>query len=194
MRIIGLAIALMALTGCQLLKGFNDTADTPPVSENSQTLTEEFCFYEQPPLLFEHNCDPTFWLKLWLTSDDTSWRERKAQIKALGTTEFDKLQAYVFTLPNDTPYQDRLRAQLAVNSMMSDFTPMAQNVISVIAAKQNTLLMELESALVVLEKENTSRAQQLGALTTEADNLRKKLEELLQIEATLMDKSRSSQQ
>jgi hypothetical protein len=78
--------------------------------------------------------------------------------------------------------------------MLDKFTPTAQRVVSVIASQQNTLLMELESALVVLEKENTSRAQQLEALTGEADNLRMKLEELLQIEATLMDKNRSTQQ
>jgi hypothetical protein len=48
--------------------------------------------------------------------------------------------------------------------------------------------------MVVLEQENTSRGEQLEALNKEAINLRKKLEELLQIEATLMDKNRSTQQ
>ncbi|WP_338516889.1 hypothetical protein [Alteromonas gracilis] len=194
MRIISVVIALMALTGCQMLKGLNDKALSPQPSENTQTLADAFCFFEQPPASFEYNCDPAYWLSLWLTADATQWNKRKASIKDLGTSEFDRLQAYIYTLPNDTPYQDRLRAQLAVNDMLDKFTPTAQRVVSVIASQQNTLLMELESALVVLEKENTSRAQQLEALTGEADNLRTKLEELLQIEATLMDKNRSTQQ
>jgi hypothetical protein len=48
--------------------------------------------------------------------------------------------------------------------------------------------------MVVLEQENTSRGEKVKALEIEAVNLRKKLEELLQIEATLMDKNRSTQQ
>jgi predicted nuclease with TOPRIM domain len=54
--------------------------------------------------------------------------------------------------------------------------------------------MQLESALVVLEKENTQRGEALQQLRDDAVSLRKKLEELLQIEAALMDKNRSTQQ
>ena len=62
------------------------------------------------------------------------------------------------------------------------------------AASHNNQIMQLESAMVVLEQENTSRGEKVKALEIEAVNLRKKLEELLQIEATLMDKNRSTQQ
>jgi hypothetical protein len=67
-------------------------------------------------------------------------------------------------------------------------------VVTVIAASHNNQIMQLESAMVVLEQENTSRGEKVKALEIEAVNLRKKLEELLQIEATLMDKNRSTQQ
>ncbi|MFT5177145.1 MAG: hypothetical protein ACI90R_000180, partial [Alteromonas macleodii] len=72
--------------------------------------------------------------------------------------------------------------------------PTAQEVVTVIAASHNNQIMQLESAMVVLEQENTSRGEKVKALEIEAVNLRKKLEELLQIEATLMDKNRSTQQ
>ena len=61
--------------------------------------------------------------------------------------------------------------------------------VTVIELNKNKSLDQL-----VLEQENTSRGEQLEALNKEAINLRKKLEELLQIEATLMDKNRSTQQ
>ncbi|MEC8374152.1 MAG: hypothetical protein VX078_04975, partial [Pseudomonadota bacterium] len=64
----------------------------------------------------------------------------------------------------------------------------------VVAAEQNNQLMQLESALVVLEMENTQRGEALQQLRDDAVSLRKKLEELLQIEAALMDKNRSTQQ
>ena len=87
-----------------------------------------------------------------------------------------------------------MRAQLALDDIAGTFTPTAQEVINVIAASHNNQIMQLESAMVVLEQENTSRGEKLKALEKEAFNLRKKLEELLQIEATLMDKNRSTQQ
>ena len=95
---------------------------------------------------------------------------------------------------NDTPYQNKLRAQLAFNEISPGFTEQSRKVIDVIAGAQNNQLMQFESALVVLEKENTSRGEKLITLQNEIDSLRKKLEELLQIEATLMDKNRSTQQ
>ena len=120
--------------------------------------------------------------------------EGEFEIIALGDTASDTLHAYVLTLPTDTPYQDRLRAQLALNDIAGTFTPTAQEVVTVIAASHNNQIMQLESAMVVLEQENTSRGEKVKALEIEAVNLRKKLEELLQIEATLMDKNRSTQQ
>jgi hypothetical protein len=194
MRTVGLVAALMVLTGCQMLKGNKEDA-APLASVNAKPkITQNFCFYDQAPELFEHNCDPSYWLNLWLEAGSTNWSERKTAVKALGATEFDVVTAYIYTLPNDTPYQDRLRAQLSLNEVAGEFTPLAQQVVSTIAGAQNNQLMELESALVVLEKENTLCAQQLKALKSETDTLRKKLEELLQIEATLMDKNRSTQQ
>ena len=83
---------------------------------------------------------------------------------------------------------------LAFNEISPGFTEQSRKVIDVIAGAQNNQLMQFESALVVLEKENTSRGEKLITLQNEIDSLRKKLEELLQIEATLMDKNRSTQQ
>jgi hypothetical protein len=119
---------------------------------------------------------------------------RKTRIKALESTPYDVVKGYILSLPNDTPYQDRLRAQLLLDGISDNFTPTAQEVVKVVAGKQNRQLMELESALVILEKENTARGEQINQLENDATNLRKKLAELLQIEATLMDKSRSTQQ
>lgn len=48
--------------------------------------------------------------------------------------------------------------------------------------------------MVVLNKVNAEQNESNEALQDELEAQRKKLEELLEIEATLMDKSRSSQQ
>ena len=194
MRKSGLIVALLVLTGCQSLTRNNDNAGEPEKVTPVAKIERGFCLFDEPPEGFEHNCDTTYWLNTWIAAANQPWLERKQVLKALTDSAFDTLHAYVLTLPTDTPYQDWLRAQLALDEIAGSFTPTAQEVINVIAASHNNQIMQLESAMVVLEQENTLRGEKLKALEKEAVNLRKKLEELLQIEATLMDKNRSTQQ
>jgi len=190
MRISGLIVA----TGCQSLTRNNDNAGEPEKVTPVAKIERDLCLFDEAPQGFEHNCDAVYWLNTWISSANQPWLERKQALKALGDSAFDTLHAYILTLPTDTPYQDRLRAQLALDDIANKFTPTAQEVINVIAGSHNNQIMQLESAMVVLEQENTSRGEKVKALEIEAVNLRKKLEELLQIEATLMDKNRSTQQ
>jgi hypothetical protein len=194
MRLSGLIVMLLMLTGCQSLLSKTKSSEPAPNEVASAILDEEICLFEHAPKDFEHNCDMRFWVNEWVVANATSWSERKATIKAMENSEYDIVRAYVLTLPNDTPYQDRLRAQLALDTLSDKFTASAKEVVNVVAAEQNNQLMQLESALVVLEKENTQRGEALQQLRDDAVSLRKKLEELLQIEAALMDKNRSTQQ
>lgn len=194
MRIIGAVVALFALAGCQILQPQESLPPDVKTAEKPTEITRSFCFYDKQPAAFKHNCDVKYWVNLWLEASNQSWSVRKTQIKALGSTPYDVVKGYILSLPNDTPYQDRLRAQLLLDGVSDSFTPTAQEVVNVVAGKQNRQLMELESALVILEKENTARGEQIEQLENDATNLRKKLAELLQIETTLMDKSRSTQQ
>jgi hypothetical protein len=194
MRISGLIVALLVLTGCQSLTRNNDNAGEPEKVTPVAKIERDLCLFDEAPQGFEHNCDAVYWLNTWISAANQPWLERKQALKALGDSAFDTLHAYILTLPTDTPYQDRLRAQLAVDDIANKFTSTAQEVINVIAGSHNNQIMQLESAMVVLEQETTCRGEKVKALEIEAVNLRKKLEELLQIEATLMDKNRSTQQ
>ena len=194
MRLSGLIVMLLMLTGCQSLLSKPKSSEPAPNEAARAILDEDICLFEHAPNDFEHNCDMRFWINEWVVASATSWSERKATIKEMGNSQYDIVRAYVLTLPNDTPYQDRLRAQLALDTLSEKFTASAKEVINVVAAEQNNQLMQLESALVVLEKENTQRGEALQQLRDDAVSLRKKLEELLQIEAALMDKNRSTQQ
>ena len=194
MRLSGLIVMLLMLTGCQSLLSKPKSSEPAPNEAARAILDEDICLFEHAPKDFEHNCDMRFWINEWVVASATSWSERKATIKEMGNSQYDIVRAYVLTLPNDTPYQDRLRAQLALDTLSEKFTASAKEVINVVAAEQHNQLMQLESALVVLEKENTQRGEALQQLRDDAVSLRKKLEELLQIEAALMDKNRSTQQ
>jgi hypothetical protein len=194
MRLSCFFIAVFFLVGCESLTDVKEKATDDLQMQTKSDLDGTFCLFEQPPKGFLHNCDVKHWLGLWLNASEQPWSQRKQTLDTLTNSDYDRLYAYILTLINDTPYQDKLRAQLSFNKVAPRLIPQSQKIIDVIAGAQNNQLMQFESALVVLEKENTSRGEKLITLQNEIDSLRKKLEELLQIEATLMDKNRSTQQ
>ena len=194
MRSSFLVAALFFLAGCQNWNVDSNTAKRLDNQANKLVSNKDICLFDEPPAEFSHNCDSAYWLNQWIAASEKTWQERKSAIQSFDESPFHIVLTYIYTLPNDTPYQDRLRAQLALDKLAASFTPIAAKVIATVAGAQNTHMMELESALVVLEKENTARGEKINVLEKEAVTLRTKIEELLRIEATLMDKSRSTQQ
>lgn len=196
MRIIVLMLTASLVSACGVLP--EKAKETPPKVKQPATPQvvdeDKLCWFDETPKTFEHNCDWRFWANVWLTADATPWVKRKQLIATLGSSEADILNKYFLTLPTDTPYQDKLRAQLALDEMSAQFSDNARVLFNTIAIKPNKQQMELESAMSVLSKESARNVQALKALRAELNAQQQKLEELLQIEATLMDKSRSSQQ
>ena len=196
MRIIVLMLAIALTSACSVLSESKTAEVTPQETPPTQlqVVKHNVCWFTHAPEGFPANCDVRFWVNLWLDADSTPWSERKEAIAQLGKTEEDKLRQFFLTLPTDTPYQDKLRAQLALDDITDQFTELSKTLLLTIAVKPNKQQMELESAMSVLSKENAHNALALKSLQKELDAQQRKLEELLQIEATLMDKSRSNQQ
>ena len=194
MRISCMILALTMMSGCSVLskQPIKQKIEVSPPQIVEVAVDDDICLFTSEPENFDYNCDMAYWLEVWLEADATPWIERKAQLTALGQSKKDKIHAYLLSLSSDTPYQDRLRAQLSIDELMPEFTDAAALVIDVVVSNPNKQLMELESALSVLSKENTLRGQELQKLYAELKAQQKKLEELLQIEATLMDKNRNN--
>ena len=194
MRISCMILTLTLLSGCSLLskQQSEQIYENKLMPAQEATLDENLCLFVSAPPSFTHNCDFSYWLHVWINADETPWSERKLALAQLGHSEHDRLMAYLLSLPSDTPYQDRLRAQLGINDLLPELTDSALAIVNVVAIKPNTQLMELESAMSVLSKENTRRAKAAQQLREELEAQQQKLDELLQIEASLMDKSRSN--
>lgn len=166
-----------------------------PENEAREKLREErVCVVPEAIADFETRCDMAYWLGLWVEADAMRWSQRKAAITALGNSLPDKLHKIVLSLPVDTPYQDRLRAQSWLSEVQVYLTEQMQTLVDTLVESPNTQLLEFESAISLMSRVNTQQAQTIENLKEELEAQRKKLEELLQIEATLMDKNRSSQQ
>jgi hypothetical protein len=194
MKIPVLVVGLLMLSGCSVLSSITGKlSDNERNSQDTNVLDNaELCVVVREEANLEHNCDMAYWLNLWLVADDTPWLERKQLLSSLDNSMHDTLLRYFLTLPNDTPYQERLGAQLSIDAIEAKMTPAFARVIRTVAMQQNKQLMELESALSVLVKQNATLSNEISALTTQLQEQQKKINALLKIETTLMDKSRSS--
>jgi hypothetical protein len=194
MKIPVLVVGLLMLSGCSVLSSITGKlSDNERNSQDTNVLDNaELCVVVREEANLEHNCDMAYWLNLWLVADDTPWLERKQSLSSLDNSMHDTLLRYFLTLPNDTPYQERLGAQLSIDAIEAKMTPAFARVIRTVAMQQNKQLMELESALSVLVKQNATLSNEISALTTQLQEQQKKINALLKIETTLMDKSRSS--
>jgi hypothetical protein len=194
MKIPVLVVGLLMLSGCSVLSSITGKlSDNERNSQDTNVLDNaELCVVVREEANLEHNCDMAYWLNLWLVADDTPWLERKQSLSSLDNSMHDTLLRYFLTLPNDTPYQERLGAQLSIDAIEAKMTPAFARVIRTVAMQQNKQLMELESALSVLVKQNATLSNEMSALTTQLQEQQKKINALLKIETTLMDKSRSS--
>ncbi|MCW8107825.1 hypothetical protein OPS25_04840 [Alteromonas ponticola] len=199
MRIIG-CICVVLLAGCKLVPPppvETEQPLPPEVVEVKQTEpidTSELCLVEKEVAEFEHRCDLAYWTSLWIKADEMSWPRRKDAINALGNSFEDKLTKIIFTLPISTPYQDRLRASHWLKEIQARLSPDFARLVKSIVQTPNEQILEYESAITLLSRVNTQQSQSIENLQKELEAQRKKVEELLQIEASLMDKNRSSQQ
>lgn len=190
---------LLLLSGCAQLplpasSPAESNAEPEPTPITVVDDGEDFCVIDPKYADFEHQCDLVYWVNIWIQASQTSWPERKAAITKLGTSTEATVRKILLSLPVDTPYQDRLRAQHWLNTIEDKMQANMLPLIHTLVEAPNNEMLELESALVILNKVNAEQAQTNKSLQKELDSQRKKLAELLEIEATLMDKSRSTQQ
>ena len=79
MRISGLIVALLVLTGCQSLTRNNDNAGEPEQVTPVAKIERGLCLFVEPPQGFEHNCDATYWLNAWI--DNSFFENRNCWVR-----------------------------------------------------------------------------------------------------------------
>ena len=199
MRIMSVALLVATLTGCASLME-NAPTPSPTTTPTPEPVTEpevsgnEICMVAEPQEDMAHNCDLTHWISLWVDAGRMDWSARKAMMTSLSSNVEDTLHRILLSMPTDTPYQDRLRAQRLLKDLTGLLTPEARLIVDTVLTQPNTQLLEFESAISLLSRVNSRQASTIENLKAELQAQQKKVEELLQIEATLMDKNRSNQQ
>jgi hypothetical protein len=182
-------VSILAISGCELIgarKG-STTDETATVVVENTNLDNTFCISSITEIPVEENCNIVYWLNYWSAIENSSWPQRKAAIEQLGPEATSTLKKIFLSQGKATPYQDRLRAQRWVESLLPKLSPPMRNFMSVVVYQPSHELLEMESALVSLSRINTDLANTKEAQKLLLEKQKNQIEQLLKIEASIMN-------
>tara|TARA_R110002153_G_scaffold47769_6_gene134863 strand:- start:5763 stop:6332 length:570 start_codon:yes stop_codon:yes gene_type:complete len=178
-KILVICSTLILFPSCELLQPVN-TSQTKEVVQKTQST----CVWKNSSDAKE--CKIEYWLKFWSDIEDISWPQRKKQIDALSTQDVDILKKILLSQGKSTPYQDRLRAQGWVDSILPMLSQQMRRFILVALYHPSQDLLELESALVTLSKINTQQAFKIEEQQILLRKQQNQIDQLLNIEASII--------
>ncbi|MDO6691657.1 hypothetical protein Q4574_00110 [Aliiglaciecola sp. 3_MG-2023] len=172
----------MGLSGCEM------TPETPiPVEQVIVPIENEFCVFV-PDSAVEHNCELTYWLDFWVEHDGLSWTKRKELITQLGETKTELMKKVLLSQGKGTPYQNRLRAQGWADELVPSLTEQMKQLFFVLVYRPSQELLEFESALTILTRMNTNQSKELDVQQQKLFEQQQQIDQLLKIEASMMEK------
>lgn len=191
--LIGVTMSFL-LSGCEIIGRLSDgEINTTEVIE----LTGPICVLKAEQADKFENCNIDYWIHYWASVDNLTWPQRKAEINNLSETAPDTLKKVMLCQGKGTPYQNRLRAQTWLMSIMPAFTDEMHKFVTTAIFQPSQELLELESALVTLSKINTNqsnRVEEQQQIIEQQTNLieeqKSQIEQLLKIEASIMNNAK----
>lgn len=175
------------LASCELLSDLNRAEENP--SRNSQA---SICIWKNAAE--NSDCNIDYWLRFWSTVEDIDWPERKKRIASLTAKDTDVLKKIMLSQGKSTPYQNRLRAQAWTESLLPKFSKDMRRFILVAIYHPSQDLLEMESALVTLSKVNTYQSENLEEHKLLLQKKQSQLDQLLNIEATIIQSTEEGKQ
>jgi hypothetical protein len=178
-KLLAVFSSLILFTSCELLQPLKTPQTSPEVQNN-----RPFCVWETSSQ--ENNCQIEYWLKFWYEIEDVAWPERKKQIDTLSEQDADVLKKVLLSQGKSTPFQDRLRAQAWVESILPELSQPMRRFILVAIYHPSQDLLELESALVTLSKINTQQSFKIDEQQILLKKQQSQIDQLLNIEASII--------
>ena len=192
---IYIALGILLLTGCEVIKEkivpvkeivevkVDSREDWLCTTPEYQQVLNEFCYFEN-------------WAKFMIENAQIQWPQRKETIDALGDSPYAVVQKILLSQFNDTPYKFRLRAQNMITRLQTQVEPQVAELLEIVVYNQSQQLLEMESAVTILSRVNVENEKEIESLLAslesrqvELDKQRKQVEQLLKIEATMVDQT-----
>ena len=171
--------SLILFTSCELLPSLKITQSSPEVLKD-----QPFCVWDNYSQ--ENDCQIEYWIRFWSEIEDVAWPERKRQIDVLSEQDVDVLKKALLSQGKSTPFQDRLRAQAWVESILPKLSQQMRRFILVAIYHPSQDLLELESALVTLSKINTQQSFKIEEQQILLKKQQSQIDQLLNIEASII--------
>lgn len=188
-------VCLWLLQGCELLnKKSRSVADVKSVDEQGEGKKVQskrtICFVPAQGKNRDekYHCDFSAWMSFWIKHDGLSWQQRRDIIDKMGDTPDELLKKVLLSQRRGTPYQNRLRAQGWIDQLQSKLTEDSKEWLNVIVHNPSQQLLEFESALTVLTRMNTNQSKEIEAQQDTIKEQQQQIEQLLKIEASMMEK------
>jgi hypothetical protein len=171
--------SLIVFTSCELPKSFKTSKTSHEVLKNNPV-----CVWNNSAQ--ENFCKIEYWLRFWYEIEGIAWPERKKQIDTLSERNADLLKKILLSQGKSTPYQDRLRAQGWVESILPKLSQHMRRFILIALYHPSQDLLELESALVTLSKINTQQSFKIEEQQLLLKKQQSQIDQLLNIEASII--------
>ena len=189
LKLLVVCSSLILFASCELLQPLTTTQTT----ETNQTAPDTAAVLKDQPICVwinsseSNDCKIEYWLKFWYEIEDVLWPERKKQIDALSEKDADLLKKALLSQGKSTPFQDRLRAQGWVESILPKLSVQMRRFILVALYHPSQDLLEMESALVTLSKINTHQASNIEEQQILLNKQQSQIDQLLNIEASIIE-------
>ncbi|MDT0594644.1 hypothetical protein [Glaciecola petra] len=194
MRIMASIALAGLLSGCELVPKFVKDAQQDQASNGIQ-----LCMSEDNKVEFSEFCKLENWLIFTLETEQQEWSQRKSKIAVLGDNPRDLLIKILLSQYQDTPYQNRLRAQNWVLKLLPKVDPDMRELLKSIVYNNSQQLLEYESAITLISRVNVRQEKTIQDLQIQLqereDRLQKQqdqVEQLLKIESDLIEQNRGS--
>lgn len=189
---------LWLLQGCELLDNqYGPVADVNSVDEGEDGGTNQpsrpaktMCFTQSTEANETelYQCDFSAWMNYWVEHNTLSWPKRRVMIEQLGDSTDDLLKKVLLSQRKGTPYQNRLRAQAWIDQLEPKLTEQGNEWLNLMAHHPSQQLLEFESALTILTRLNTDQAKEIEMQQDTIKEQQQQIEQLLKIEASMMEK------
>lgn len=193
MKILCLLLAMFVLSGCELTKQLNREP-----SKVVNLMSTRYCESKETIARFVEYCDLDTWAEKLILASTISWPKRSDMIDVLPNDPKSLIEKVLLSQGEDTPYRNRLRAQKWIEEIQTLSDKSMTQVLEIMIFQPSQQLLELESAITLLSKVNGRQEKtildqeiHIAAKNQEIEMQRKQVEQLLDIEASMVNQNRS---
>jgi hypothetical protein len=193
-RLAFVFLVLMTLNACELLPNYKHLEQNEVLNNKNQQDHVSFCVSATDTSLFEHNCNIAYWLNYRSSLENLSWQQRKEEIDRLQFDPNAMLKKIFLSQSKETPYNDRLRAQSWIESVLPQLSTEMQHFLRVMVYQPSQDVLELESALVTLGRLNSNLSLANEEQKIMIEKQKSQIEQFLKIEASIMANDKGDKQ